>query len=291
MMNLCKFNKNSLKGPFYKGLFYLIKQCVIIFCIFLGGCHYSPCRIEPIQSLHDIPFHKIQQGTLVVFDVDETLIQPVDTYLINEHTPEAIGFKKGLIQKYNHIKNWDEIASLILMQAQRPLLEPFIIDVIKTLKKHKVKVIACTAMNIGYYSALIPRLEVWRYHHLKSLGFEGSYENLTFELPSSFKGALFYKGILSSNLAHKGPVLGAFLDHIKMHPSKIMMIDDDENALQSIGQECGKRHILFKGYHYRKAHSKPWNEKLIAFQADYLINHKIWLNDDEVMKKMSLRKN
>jgi hypothetical protein len=76
-----------------------------------------------------------------------------------------------------------------------------------------------------------------------------------------------------------------------MHPSKIMMIDDDENALQSIGQECAKRHIPFKGYHYRKARSKPWNKNLIDFQSDYLINHKICLSDDEVMKKMSLRKN
>ncbi|MBA3814482.1 MAG: DUF2608 domain-containing protein [Alphaproteobacteria bacterium] len=100
------------------------------------------------------------------------------------------------------------------------------------------------------------------------------------------RNPVFYKGILSTDLEVKGPVLGAFLDQVKLKPHKIVMFDDDLPCLQSVQQECEKRGIAFHGYQYLGAHAKPWDEAIVQFQADYLIKHKKWLNNDEAKKKI-----
>ena len=149
--------------------------------------------------------------------------------------------------------------------------------------------IVCTGMNTGPYGSL-PSLEEWRYSHLKSLGFQGSYGDLIFSLPNFKRNPVFYKGVLATDLESKGPVLGAFLDQVGLKPHKIVMFDDHLSDLQSVQKECEKRGIAFQGYQYQRAHSKPWDEALIQFQAEYLIKHKRWLNDEEVRHLMIQQK-
>lgn len=241
--------------------------------------HTQP--IEPIHSFNEVDFSTIQADTLVVFDVDETLTQPTDTYLINEHTPQAEAFKKKLFQQHPEVKDWNGLASIMLQEAPRPLIEPMVVQKIKELETRNILIIVCTGMNTGPYGSL-PSLEEWRYNSLKSLGFQGSYETLVFKVIGFNRYPVFYKGVLSTDLEVKGPVLGAFLDEVKLKPHKIVMFDDDLPCLQSVQQECEKRGIGFQGYQYLGAHAKPWDETLIQFQADYLIKNRKWLNDDEV---------
>lgn len=245
--------------------------------------------IEPIHSFNVVDFHAIEPNTLVVFDVDETLTQPTDTYLINEHSPQAEAFKKKLFQQHPEVKDWNALASIMLQEAPRPLIEPIVVQKIKELEARHILMIVCTGMNTGPYGSL-PSLEEWRYNSLKSLGFQGSYESLVFKINGFNRNPVFYKGVLSTDLEVKGPVLGAFLDQVKLKPHKIVMFDDDLPCLQSVQKECEKRGIAFQGYQYQRAHSKPWDKALIQFQADYLIKHKKWLNDDEVRFLMMQKK-
>ncbi len=260
---------------------------LLVLTLFVCSCqHYLIQRIEPIHSFEEVDFTSIEPETLVIFDVDETLIQPLDAYLINEHTPKAEEFKKHLFRKHPEVKDWNELTSLMLQQAQRPLLEPIIVEKIQELKRRNVLVIACTGMNIGSYGRF-QSLEKWRYTHLKSLGFEGNYENLVLRLNGFKRNPGFYKGILSTDLESKGPAVGAFLDQIGLHPQKIVMFDDTlEGALLSVQKECEKRGILFQGYQYKGFKEKPWNESLIQFQAKHLIQYKKWLSDKEGDKRL-----
>lgn len=241
--------------------------------------------IQPIHSFNEVDFSTIEPDTLVVFDVDETLTQPTDTYLINEHSPQAEAFKKKLFQQHPEVKDWNGLASIMLKEAPRPLIEPMVVQKIQELKAKNISMIVCTGMNTGPYGSL-PSLEQWRYEHLKSLGFQGSYESLVFKVKGLERNPVFYKGILATDTELKGPVLGAFLDQMKFKPHKIVMFDDHLHFLESVQKECEKRGIAFQGYQYQGAHSKPWDEALIQFQADYLIKHKKWLSDDEVRHLM-----
>jgi hypothetical protein len=64
-------------------------QSIFLFIISLSICaclHQKKTQaIESIHSFNEVNFNTIETDTLVVFDVDETLTQPTDTYLINEH--------------------------------------------------------------------------------------------------------------------------------------------------------------------------------------------------------------
>lgn len=265
---------------------------VLIWCI---GLLISACEqkyisnIETIQSFNSIDFNSIKPESLVVFDVDETLIQPVDTFLINEHSTEGKDFLKKLMQTYPVIKSDNHIASIMLQEAQRPLLEPSVIHDVSKLKNRGVFVIACTAMNTGPYG-IHSSLEEWRYNHLKSLGFEGSFGNTIFPISYSVRKPIFYKGLLATDLQPKGPIVGKFIDAMKLKPKDIIMIDDDNDCLLSVKAECEKRSINFTGYEYKGYKTAPWDEDLVQFQADYLFKHKKWLNDKDAKALMATRR-
>lgn len=64
------------------------------------------------------------------------------------------------------------------------------------------------------------------------------------------------------------------------------MFDDTIEYLKSTVEESKKRGIAFQGYLYTGAHTKPWDQKLIEFQADYLLKHKRWLSDEQAYELM-----
>ena len=107
----------------------------------------------------------------------------MDTYSINEHTPQGVEFRKKLFVKHPEIKNWDIYADISLREIERRLIEPMIIQKISELQERGVKVIACTFMNTGKYG-ILEKMEVWRYEHLASFGFYGSFSDLIIDLPA-----------------------------------------------------------------------------------------------------------
>lgn len=253
--------------------------------IFIDAC-VPGFSIVSISDFKAIDFDAIKSPkTLVIFDVDEALIQPVDTYLINEHKPEGIHFREKIKALHPEVKDWEALLSIILQEAKRPLIEPFIVTEIKKLQERNIPVIACTGMNTGKLG-LFDRMEVWRYDHLKSLGFEGSFSSEDFVLDGFKRHPVFYKGLLSTDVEEKGPIIGAFLDKITFKPEKVVMVDDDGAFLRSVKDECLKRKIDFEGYLYQGAKEKKWDEELVEFQLQHLIKNHHWLSDDDAKQLM-----
>ena len=245
-------------------------------------CH---SQILEIHSFNQVNFYAIAADTLVIFDVDETLIKPVDNYVLNEHTSEVKEFRQRTFTKFPK-EEQDLFHGIMLNEAARPLIESYIIDKINNLKDLGITVIACTAMKTGK-KATFNRFEVWRYNQLKSVGFEGSFNNLDFELQGFKSKPVFYRGILAVDQETKGSVIGAFLDHMHLHPKKIIMFDDTADYLKTVQNECCKRKIEFVGYNYLGGdYTVPWDQELSQFQADYLIEHHHWLPDAQARKLM-----
>lgn len=252
----------------------------IVALFFLSKSYY---KITTIASFSEVDFNAIDRDTLVVFDVDETLIQPTDTYFINESSSQAQAIKKKLIESHPEIKEWRIYEDILIKQVQRPLLEPFIIEKINALQKIGVIVIALTAMNTGKHGSY-DRLEHWRYEHLGSFGFEGSFNDMIIDFEMNGKKPVFYKGILATDTLLKGPVLFAFLDRINHRPKKIIMFDDSKEYLESVAEESKKHGVKFQGYWYKGAHEKAWDQALIEFQIEHLIKHKKWLSDEQAQE-------
>lgn len=247
----------------------------------LISCEHSPVRdISPISSFSEVDFAEVPEHSLAIFDVDETLIQSIDAYLIKEHSDKGKRFKQKFISDNPTVKEWDALVSTMVLTAERPLIEPDIFNKISLLHKRNIPVIALSGMNTGRIGT-IKNLEEWRYNHLRSLGFEGSFRKHIIPIKGFTRHPIFCKGILATDLEEKGPVLGKFLDAMHLNPSHIIMFDDDLDYLRSVKNECSKRHIPFQGYHYQGFKSKEWDEELIHFQAPYLVKNNVWLSDKD----------
>jgi hypothetical protein len=270
----------------------LFPSIILILTIILAGFS-GPCQpkqqyiITPISSFSQVDFDPIDPDTLVIFDVDQTLIQPIDMYPASENSPQAEQFRNYLVKIYPNV-DWIKITSIMLSQAKRPLIEPMIIDEIKKLQARQVRVIACTSMNTGPYG-ILSSMQEWRYNHLKSLGFEGSFSNVVINFDQFDHKPVFYKGMFATDTIPKGLAIDAFLDAIDLHPKKIIFFDDDSSYQDSVRTECMKRHIPFQGYLYQGAKSVAWDEELGKFQADYLIKNQIWLSDVAAREQMKSR--
>ena len=250
--------------------------------LFLTGCQHR--GIELLKSHGDIDYGCINSDTLVIYDVDETLIQPTDTYLIHEHTSHGKAFLTKFVDSNPQFKNWDQLTSLLLKTANRPLIEKNIPEILKNIREKGAKIIALTAMNTGSLGDIYS-LEKWRYSHLKQLGFVGDFASKIIHLKGFKRSPVFYKGMAAADLENKGPVLTALLKTLNYQPGSIIAIDDDIHALQSIQSACQDLNIPFKGYLYtgykKPDKEKDWDEDMILFQANYLLNHKKWLSDQE----------
>lgn len=246
--------------------------------------------ITTIDSYAKVNFVVIPDDALVIFDVDETLIQPQDRYVMHEHSQQAKKLQQELMRDYEGSGiDWVYLQSLVVEQAKRPLIEPLVIPAIDALKARGIPVIACTYMNTGPLG-VIDLLERWRYDQLQAVGFVGSYQDRVFAIPFPRGHPVFYRGIIASDLQEKGPVLGAWLDSMDFHPSVIIVFEDTMANLVSVQGECVKRGIAFQGYYYTGAHKKPWHEELARVQARYLIEHHQWLSDEQAYALLAQHK-
>lgn len=254
------------------------------------GCHFwqSTNSIIAITSFHEVDFDAIQKDTLVIFDVDETLIHPSDAYMMNQNSKQSNIFHEKFFAEHPEVTDWHALNARIIQQAGRTLIEPEIITIVQQLQMRGIQVIACTNIireaPFGNYASTLD----WRYQHLTKLGFKGSFNDAIINLDQLERKPIFYKGILVTDLLDKGLIIGAFLEATHMHPKHIIMFDDRYNYLLSAQKECKKRGIAFTGYHYLGAFAVPWDEDLATFQLEYLIQHGIWLSDAQAQQAHSI---
>ncbi len=280
-----------LKSSKKQAWFIFIGIIIFLSILYVFKNVYKTYQFQTITSFQEINFDEFSQDDLVVFDVDETLVQPIDAYLINEHD-NSIALKlfqaKALAQYPALLKDGAYYASIMYKEAQRPLIEPEIVHIIQKLQNRHVPVIACTFMNIGSFG-VISSMEQWRFDHLQSLDidFSKSFDIQNFAIQGTDRKPQFYKGILCADLISKGGVLGMFLDQVHFKPQKIIFFEDDYEYLVQVQEECKKRNIQFVGYHYHGAKKKPFNESLAWIQAKHLVENKTWLSDKQITASQS----
>lgn len=271
-----------------------MKKIIYLFFLVLSLTASLIAAITSTQGLE--PFEKAllsaDRETLVIFDVDETLIIPQDMILrpcnqdFLQHCFNTLIYNPAISEKYSG----DYLISKTLSKIKYVLVDAKMPALIRGLQQKGIKVIALTAMQTGPFG-VIPCMEDWRIQQLKELMID-----FQFAFPSHFylkfptlRGApVFKQGILCSSQTSKGEALLAFLDAIKWLPKKILFIDDKLNFLLSVESAAEKRQIDFQGFHYLAAKSYPGklNEELAKFQFRYLAEQGEWLSDEEAQKAL-----
>jgi len=239
--------------------------------------------IQQIHSFQEIKFDDLPQKTLVIFDIDETLITPADVLL----KPVGGNFKGWQKIKPEQLEHY---LSIMLANTNYVLVDQAIPSLLAVLHQQKISTMGLTACSTGCVG-VIPSMTQWRCDQLRQLGINfSSYfteEYIFSELvdvtahPPLFKNGILFTGDLQHpEKSSKGQLLGAFLDRVAWNPEQIIFIDDHLKHLEAVQKMLDQRKIPFRGYQMDTP-SPMLNEKIAAFQIQTLLDSGNWISDSQ----------
>lgn len=202
--------------------------------------------------------------TLVIFDIDMVLVQPSDPAFQMANMKRFGGISKRILSE---IPSENQILFLSLMTISSPpvLIDPCIPELLVTLGKNGIPVMALTANLTGTFGP-IRSMEEWRIDSLDTVGidFKASapfpHPLVLNELPL-FRGnySTYQEGILFVNgtTVSKGEALLLFLKKTNNTPSTVIFVDDREENLKSVELALQNIQIKFHGLHFLGAQNYP----------------------------------
>lgn len=260
----------------------------ISFLTYLNLCFGSNIHMKSVQELNSI-FKGVGEDTLILLDVDDTLITPKANMFRYKNNPHRF-FIDELKKNKGRYPNFANILSQWRLQRQTQLVCDEWPELIERLKKSGATVFALTHMDTGKLGD-IPSIEEWRYQELVHKNIHFSPDLIQEEikiLKQNEKGyAVFYKGILLTGPFNKVDVLAELLQLIKPKPSKIILIDDREEQVVSTHNFVS--HILkipFTGIVFKAAEELPGtpNSNIIQLQKKHMIEKMQWLEDEQALE-------
>jgi len=223
---------------------------------------------------------KAKKDALIFLDVDDTLITP-KSKVFRSTSPYRFIIDE-IKRNQKDLKNFEIILSHWRLQRKSILVAeawPAFINNLKT----KLPVYALTKMDVGVLGA-ISSMEEWRYQELLQKGIIFSPQQ-EYEHHFAQQVPTFYKGIFMTGVYKKSDVVHQVLQVNKS--SEVILVDDREEYLLDVGEECQKQGIPFRGILFKGVElleGQP-NAQVAEFQKQYLLEKAQWL-EDEVVEEM-----
>ena len=232
-----------------------------------------PAEIYETYNMDELYGH-LKPGMLVVFDIDNTLIEPVQELGSNQWFENRI--KEYLSYGYSShdalqtaLKEWTAIQSITVVK----LVEPGIDGIVKDLQEKGYKVMGLTTRGLSLSTRTVEQLE--------SVGVDlrptaPTQEEVFF---MNERGVLFRGGALFTAATHKGEALRKLLEAADHRPDSIMFINDKYSHLVPVEEFCTQAGIPYCGLRYGYTDEKVKNfRKQIAEVQFYHFGH--ILSDD-----------
>jgi hypothetical protein len=196
----------------------------------------------------------VDQDTLVVVDIDNTLFAPVQTlgtdewfyYYLQKLKKEGMPAQKA-IEKAKDL--WIAIQS----SSDISTLEDKTPHVINQLQNDKFIVMAMSTRDVSYADVTLRQLISLGINMKKAAP---SFNTFTVE---GVDRVLFRDGVLFTSNNHKGKALLAFLKQLHFTPKKIVFINDKESPLKEVEEIVEPQGIKFLGLRYSKADERVKN--------------------------------
>ncbi len=271
----------------------------------LPACTWFDSDIQKIDTLAQAEpaLNKATSNTLVVFDMDQTLMDPTEQMFeimfrpITEFDLADRTFLMHLRKKHPEVAREHDstrriqFLSALFAKTNFTPVEKITVPLITALQARGVKVIALTSSNTGTFGS-IKNMQEWRLRNLHQLGldFSTSFAQQEIEFTNFPKEygfyPVFYRGIICASLNLKGPMLAAFLERIDWRPANIIFFDDHKEQCESVAHEMKKLGIPTISYWYRAAYLNKikLDQQTIQRQIDYWAAHKVFLSSQEISK-------
>lgn len=254
-----------------KKIFLLLSMTVALF-----GEIYEAAHFNELYS-HLIP------GTLVVLDIDDTLLIPAQMMGCDEWFMSRLKSKEmnesDALEKT--LAEWEGVRHLTKME----IVEKGTEGIVKDLQKQGYQVMGLTTQGL----ALATRTKLQLLENQINL-------SLTCPTPEDHyylvdgHGVLFRSGILFTSNTHKGRALFGLLDRIGLKPNKIIFINDKKSHLIPVDEDSKTRGVEFVGlrYGFSDAKKAAYDDEI----ANYQFNHSSFshiLSDDEAREALAPR--
>jgi hypothetical protein len=259
-------------------------------------------EITSITQAEDVLF-QADKNTLVVFDIDQTLINPAIKFAQPRYQHDKI-FQKYRAELEQYLEErrkidpfYGEIFESKIWQSSFELVEPKTLDIIKDLQARGIKIVALTSTQPGRFG-IVDRMDIERSRNLKSVGidFSTSFKDQGVDLKGlkTYRGnyPTYYKGIICPALNAgntKGTALVAFFDAIQWTPKRVIFFDDSKDNVTVVVNEMRKHAIPCVAFLYRAAFipaKDSLDESLVRFQLGYLRKYDTVLADEEAAAMM-----
>ncbi|MDN3504045.1 MAG: DUF2608 domain-containing protein [Rhabdochlamydiaceae bacterium] len=204
----------------------------------------SFCEIIEIKEMKEAAKY-ITDDTLVIFDIDNTLMEPEQTlgndqwfrHRVRVHQlaglpkTEAINVAVG---------EWMSVQCITKMQLAEPGIDHFI----KNLQEKNQPVMGLTTRGVGMATQTIRQLNDLNVQLFSTAPYQHDY------LFENSHSVLYRNGILFTANTHKGDALTKLLDHIKFTPKHIVFINDKHDHITPVQSACETLKIPFVGLRY-----------------------------------------
>lgn len=217
-----------------------ITLCSLLFLSSLFG------EIKEIRSFREIS-SQIDKNTLLLLDIDNTLIHPVQELGTDQWFHSRINHYRSRGYSYGDalelaLPEWEAVQNISVMRLVEPDWDLF---VEKLQGNPHIQVMGMTTRGLSLATRTI--------HQLCTLGIDLSKHAPTKEeMPfyNANKVILYRKGIFFTSGTHKGKALKQFLEKINFMPSKVVFVNDKRGHLRQVEETMEKENIPFVGLRY-----------------------------------------
>lgn len=203
-------------------------------------------EIKNITDVYNyIDNNEYNQDTLVMFDLDNTILSPA-TDLGSDQWFYAL-YKRKVdegMEKQDAINAIMPVYKQVVHNVIFEQIEPETVSVIHTLQKKGLTVIGFTARALHL---IYPTIE-----HLNHIGVSFDQSD-PHECPIKYgvgEPAVYVNGTIFTGKYSKGEVLAAWLKQIDYQPKKVIFVDDKLKNIKSVEQSLHKRNFPFIGLRY-----------------------------------------
>jgi len=235
--------------------------CLLFYC-------FTTILEAEIHETYDINEvrHYITPETLVIFDIDNTVIEPVQTigsdqwfhYRIDYHKDH--GYSDSLALE-TALEEWVAVQNITQVKEVQEGCSQLIAD----LQNEGYTVMGLTTRGLGMSTLTV--------RQLKRLDIDLSATAPTQEevFLKNKRGVLFRGGILFTAGTHKGMALAKFLHLIETKPQHIVFINDKASHLKEVEVIADKYRVPFNGLRYGYTDEKvnKLNKEIADLQFEF----------------------
>ncbi len=230
----------------------------------------ATAEIRQIEKMKDA-LADVSVGDVVVFDIDNTILEPVQTlgsdqwfeYLVKKYEEQGQDHAQAIASSQ---KDW----GLVQEKTEVRLVERDTARLIRRLQLRGITVIALTARPDDLKDVTAHQLSSAKVHIEQYEGYNNP-------------DVVYSEGIIFSAGKNKGVILRDFLERLNIQPARLIFIDDKEKNVNNMDAEFAKTQIININYRYGAADARVhcFASEIAEFQWEHFLATGELLTDEE----------